>query len=140
MDNDILCEYIVSNHAGYEFVYNEDDDYYYSSNTGIHNSYSLAKVTFVTNTGKLYVDCTGQGESNCDFGIVSNLDTVLTSSNATDNATAVKKSFAGLGTYSQTVEFDIDDENEHFIYIKYRKDGSVNTGSDNLKFRIRFEE
>lgn len=140
MDNDILCEYSVSNPAGYEFVYNEDDDYYYSSNTGIHNSYSLAKVTFVTNTGKLYVDCTGQGESNCDFGIVSNLDTVLTSSNATDNATAVKKSFAGLGTYSQTVEFDIDDENEHFIYIKYRKDGSVNTGSDNLKFRIRFEE
>ena len=28
---------------------------------------------------------------------------------------------------------------EHFIYLKYRKDGSVHTGSDNFKFRIRFE-
>lgn len=56
-----------------------------------------------------------------------------------DSGVAVKKSFVGYGTYNMTLEYDVDDTEEHFIYLKYRKDGSVHTGSDNFKFRIRFE-
>ena len=52
---------------------------------------------------------------------------------------AVKKSFVGYGTYNMTLEYDVDDTEEHFIYLKYRKDGSVHTGTDNFKSRIRFE-
>ena len=51
----------------------------------------------------------------------------------------VKKSFYGRGKYTETVEYDIFDFEEHFIYIKYRKDGSVNTGADSIRFRVRFE-
>ena len=94
---------------------------------------------FTTNPGKLYVDCMGQGETNCDFGIVSNLDCTLQSNTNADSGVAVKKSFVGYGTYNMTLEYDVDDTEEHFIYLKYRKDGSVHTGSDNFKFRIRFE-
>lgn len=139
MDRDYYCEFEVNNPAGYAFEYSGEDEYYYSSNTGVHGSYALAKVTFVTSTGKLYVDCTGQGEANYDYGIVSKLDTVLGSSNAVDNSNIVQRNFYGLGTYEETVEFNVDDEEEHFIYIKYRKDGSGNVGKDYMKFRIRFE-
>lgn len=139
MDRDYNCEFEVGNPAGYAFEYSGEDEYYYSSNTGVHGSYALAKVTFVTSTGKLYVDCTGQGEANYDYGIVSKLDTVLSSSNSVDNASLLQRNFYGLGTYTETVEFDVDDEEEHFIYIKYRKDGSGNVGQDYMKFKIRFE-
>lgn len=139
LDYVVVSEYEVTTPAGYEFVYNEDDEYYYSSNTGIHGSYALAKVRFLTTSGKLYVDCTGQGEANYDYGIVSKLDTVLSSSNTVDTGAMLQKTFYGLGTYTQTVEFDIEDAEEHFIYIKYRKDGSGNVGLDYMKFRIRFE-
>ena len=56
-----------------------------------------------------------------------------------NSGVAVKKSFVGYGTYNMTLEYDVDDTEEHFIYLKYRKDGSVHTGTDNFKFRIRFE-
>lgn len=138
IDHDVIAQYEVTHPGGYEFVL-RDDGYYESTNKGINSSYSLAKVYFTTNTGKLYVDCMGQGETNCDFGIVSNLDCTLQSNTNADSGVAVKKSFVGYGTYNMTLEYDVDDTEEHFIYLKYRKDGSVHTGSDNFKFRIRFE-
>ena len=138
LDHDVITQYEVTHPGGYEFVL-RDDGYYESTNKGINSSYSLAKVYFTTNTGKLYVDCMGQGETNCDFGIVSNLDCTLQSNTNADSGVAVKKSFVGYGTYNMTLEYDVDDTEEHFIYLKYRKDGSVHTGSDNFKFRIRFE-
>ena len=138
IDHDVIAQYEVTHPGGYEFVL-RDDGYYESTNKGINSSYSLAKVYFTTYTGKLYVDCMGQGETNCDFGIVSNLDCTLQSNTNVDSGVAVKKSFVGYGTYNMTLEYDVDDTEEHFIYLKYRKDGSVHTGSDNFKFRIRFE-
>ena len=99
----------------------------------------LCKVRFVTTTEKIYIDCIGEGEANYDYGILSNLDMILTSSNSADNGNMVKKSFHGRGKYTETVEYDIFDFEEHFIYIKYRKDGSVNTGADSIRFRVRFE-
>ena len=138
IDHDVLTQYEVTHPGGYEFVL-RDDGYYESTNKGINSSYSLTKVYFTTNTGKLYVDCIGQGETNCDFGIVSNLDCTLQSNTNADSGATVKKSFVGYGSYNMTLEYDIDDTEEHFIYLKYRKDGSVHTGTDNFKFRIRFE-
>ena len=51
----------------------------------------------------------------------------------------VKKSFKGLGKYNLTLEYDVEDTEQHFIYLKYRKDGSTNVGKDCMQFRVRFE-
>lgn len=124
--------------SGYAFTLLADG-YYESTNQAVGNSYSLCKVRFATTTEKIYIDCIGEGEANYDYGILSNLDMMLTSSNSADNGNMVKKSFHGRGKYTETVKYDIFDFEEHFIYIKYRKDGSVNTGADSIRFRVRFE-
>lgn len=124
--------------SGYAFAL-LSDGYYESTNQAVNSSYSLCKVRFATTTEKIYIDCIGEGEANYDYGILSNLDMTLTSSNNPDSGTTVKKSFYGRGKYTETVEYDVSDYEEHFIYIKYRKDGSVNTGADSIRFRVRFE-
>ena len=40
----------------------------------------------------------------------------------------------------QTVDYGVLDEGEHYIYIKYRKDGSAASGNDSLQFKVRFEQ
>lgn len=138
VNKDQYCQYEVEAVAGYAFV-EIGEGYYESSNQAVSNSYSLCRVRFKTTTEKIYIDCIGEGEANYDYGILSNLDMVLTSNNNPDTGTTVKKSFYGRGKYTETVEYDVSDFEEHFIYIKYRKDGSVNTGADSLRFRVRFE-
>ena len=78
------------------------------------------------------------GEGGCDFGIVSNLDCTLALNVNIDSGTSVKRNFAGSpDRKEETLEFEIPDEEEHFIYLKYRKDGSVNRGADSLRFKVR---
>ena len=96
-------------------------------------------MEFISYTGKIFIDCNGEGESNYDFGIVSDIDKTLTATSAADTGSNVKKSFKGLGKYNLTLEYDVEDTEQHFIYLKYRKDGSTNVGKDCLQFRVRFE-
>lgn len=140
IDRDITFEYTVTNISSpYGFVL-LDDGYYQSNNQNVNNSYSLCRVDFTTNAEKLFVDCVGGGEANYDFGILSKIDTALSSSNSVDNSTLVQKSFYGNASYDQTVEYDVPDAEPHFIYIKYRKDSSSSVGMDCLKFKLKTEE
>lgn len=125
--------------ASYGFALN-DAGYYESSNQGVTSSYSLCKVTFNTQGYyTLYLDCINDGESNYDFGILSQVDTTLNLSFVEDSAN-VFKSFKGLsGTEVQTVDYGVPNAGEHFIYVKYKKDGSGDTGSDSLQFKVRME-
>jgi hypothetical protein len=142
MDSVVAGEYEVVALGGtaYEFTLDADEYYYVSSNKGKASSYAMCKVKFTTSTGKMYLDCVGGGEANYDFGIVSTLDNTLVSSNSIDSGTTVKKSFYGLGSYTQTIEYQVEDKEEHFVYVKFRKDNSVDTSPDCLKFHVRFDE
>ena len=52
----------------------------------------------------------------------------------------VFKSFRGQQSPDiVSVVYDGGDPLEHFIYVKYRKDSSVNKNYDSLQFKIRFE-
>ena len=74
-----------------------------------------------------------------DYGILSRIDTTLTLSNAADS-TNVQQSFSGMQSNSiQIVDYGIPAAGEHYVYIKYRKDGSAYGGNDSLQFKIRFE-
>jgi hypothetical protein len=136
------CDYSVEaiDGAAYGFTLN-DAGYYESQNKGVGNSYAVCKVNFFSNgiyTMKL--NCINSGESNYDFGILSDVDTTLTLSNAEDSSN-VFKSFKGLSsTEVQTVDYGFIPEGDHFIYIKFRKDGSSNSGNDSLQFVIEFAE
>lgn len=135
--HDILLEYDVTDMGGRGFVKN-DDGSYESACQGAHNSYAVCKLTFCTSAPILYIDCVSDGEGNYDFGIVSNLDCTLALNANSDSGTSVKRNFAGSpDRKEETLEFEIPDEEEHFIYLKYRKDGSASRGADSLRFKVR---
>ena len=129
----------VTNPSGYAFKQNSAG-FWESQNWGIHSSYALAKVSFtLTNTADVVFDVINYAESSCDFGIFSNLNTTLTSSYSADT-TNVKQSFSGKQTANvQSVLYENTAPGTYYIYVKYRKDGSVNTNNDSLQFKLATE-
>lgn len=130
---------VTKPHSGsYTFALNSKG-YYESNNKGVSNSYALCKLTFFApRLGTLTLSCINYAESNYDFGILSNIDTTLTASSSADS-TNVKKSFQGSSSSSvQTVTYTNVSAGEHYIYIKYRKDGSVNSNNDSLQFKVSY--
>lgn len=132
-------DYTVSFVSGYNFTKNAAG-FYESQNFGMHNSYALAKVTFNLKTaGDVIFDVINYAESSYDFGIFSNIDATLTTSSSADNSN-VYKSFSGLQSPNIThVIYNNVSAGEHFVYVKYKKDGSANAGYDSLQFRLATE-
>lgn len=132
--------YTVSDISGasYGFKLNSNG-YYESQNKGIDSSYAICRVDF-HGTDKIIFDCINYAESNYDFGILSNIDSTLSLSNSEDSSAVVFKSFRGQQSPDiVSVVYDGGDPQDHFIYVKYRKDNSVNRDYDSLQFKIRFE-
>jgi len=123
----------------YGFIMNSNG-YYVSNNKGISRSYALCKLKiFAPYDCTMYLDCINSGENDYDYGILSNLNTELSSSHSADSTSNVYKSFKGLSSTSiQTISYAIP-AGEHFIYIKFIKDGSGNNNYDSLQFKVRFE-
>lgn len=130
--------------APYMFTLN-DGGYYESANKGINSSYAMVKIAIKNVKGKkVYIDCINSGESNTDFGILSEVNKELLLNNTIDTAN-VKKSFKGLSsTEIQTVEYNdaitTGASETCSIYVKFRKDGSGSAGNDSLQFKVRFGE
>ena len=124
--------------ASYGFSLNSSG-YYESTNKGVNNSASVCVVTLnITSLCDVVFSCINYAESNYDFGILSNLDTTLTTTNKADS-TNVKKSFKGSSKSSvQTVTYSSVSAGTHTIYVKYRKDSSVNSNNDSFQFKISF--
>ncbi len=121
----------------YGFFLN-DSGYYESNNNGVHNSYSLCQVDiYAVSTMTLTFTIINYAESNYDFGIFSNLNTKLSESNTADT-TGVKQSYKGMSqSGTQTLTYSVS-QGSHYIQIKYRKDGSANSGNDSLQFKFSF--
>ena len=124
--------------ATYGFELNANN-YYESTNKGKPSSYSLCKLVFVT-TEKiktLQLECINSGESNYDFGILSNIDTTLSLSSSEDSSTNTYKSFKGKSsTKPVVITYPETTVGEHFIYIKYKKDSGGDNGNDSLQFKV----
>ena len=120
------------------FILN-DNDFYESQNKGKGVSYAICKVNIIAERDcTMYVDCINYAEANRDYGILSKLDKTLNLNSSADTIN-VEKTFKGSSSSSiQTVSYDIP-LGEHFIYIKFIKDKSGNTGNDSLQFKIRLE-
>ena len=103
------------------------------SNKGINNTAAICTITIEGyDNFKLYVR--SNGESCCDYAVVSNLDCTL--SNNTTSGTNVKMTTYNKATSSTNitnytlVEFSDIDGSLHTIQVMYRKDGSATSGTD----------
>lgn len=124
--------------ATYGFELN-DNDYYESTNKGKNSSYAICKVNIAAPIDTtMYVDCINYAEAGYDYGILSNLNTALSSSAYADTS-GIYYNFKNKSSSNvQTVTYDIP-AGEHFIYIKFIKDSGGNSSNDSLQFKIRFE-
>lgn len=123
--------YSVTNISTTYGFFLQSDGYYKSSNANANNSYSLCRVTFVGD-GLATIQWKYEGETCCDYGVVSKINTGLTLSTSDNSSDYVQKI---TSNFLYTFNFTDGD----FIDIKYRKDGSVNTGTDCLQFMITLE-
>ena len=124
--------------ASYGFELNSNN-YYESKNKGVDNSYAICRVKLNLSTkARVIFNCINYAESNYDYGLLGNVDTALTLSASADSSVA--KSFKGSSQSAvQTFAYSIE-EGEHFIDVKYRKDGSVNNNNDTLQFTVEIQE
>lgn len=111
------------------------DGYYTSQNAGVANSYAYGgfKFTFTKPT-QVKFRCISYGESGYDYGLMSNLDTSLSSDNTADS-TGVYHSFKGESSATpQTFSMTIPAGN-HYVSFKYIKDGSNDKNGDYFKVK-----
>ena len=76
-----------------------------------------------------------------DFGTISELDKTLLLSNELDYSpdSNIHNMLYYFNTELVTTkEYNDIDEQEHFIYIKYRKDAGKDSFNDSLQFKVRF--
>lgn len=124
----------------YGFALNSDG-YYESQNQGQSSSYAVCQVSVTTPGGySVYVDCISYGESNFDYGILSEIGNSLALSSSADSS-GVKTSFKGNQSASvQTVDYGALNAGTYSFYAKYIKDSSVDSNNDSLQFKVRFVE
>lgn len=106
-----------------------------STNNGVANSCSYAFIFFkiqdINRFRGIKFFINQSSEKNFDFGLISVLDSPLKPTSAVDTINILDNLKGKDGDI--TKEYIISDSNIHFITIKYRKDGSGNTGSDALQ-------
>ena len=102
-----------------------------SQNYHIQSSYAWAKLSFtLPRAGRLVVTCANNGESTYDFGLISQIDQELAKSTTADSSTTIlKKSFSNQQVVEDVVYEDVP-AGQHFITVKYKKDGSADQGMD----------
>ena len=121
----------------YPFELNTND-YYESTNKGHDSSYSYATLNY-EGFENLVLECINSGESNYDYGIISQPDVLLSESYEDDGATGSTKVFKNFKGESSTNPVQItipSDKGSHFITIKFRKDSSQAQGNDSLQFKV----
>jgi hypothetical protein len=82
--------------------------------------------------GTLYLDWYIESESCCDKGSISSIDSTTYPTNQVYAGNS--SSTPNTGTLSFPISVG-----ESFIYLKYRKDGSVDHGIDAFRVTFRFE-
>ncbi len=116
---------------GYGFKTNSAG-YLESQNKGVASSYSMVKIRFYASASGIFtIKYISSGESSYDYAIFSNLDSALQANNMED--TSYFKSAKGEpSTAEKSVTYSVS-SGWHDIYVKYRKDGSVNNGNDSVQ-------
>lgn len=104
--------------------------YWESNNKGVHNSYALCKLVIQNPQGKnVTLHYWNNAESRYDYSCISARNTSLSLSTTIDG----KNSFTNTSGYST---YSLGTSKDGWYHIKYRKDGSTNSGNDSLRFYV----
>lgn len=134
-DADISLNEVVNEYQ-YGFIENSSG-YYASNNKGIHNSFAYCRVRFIVhNQTDLSISYINSGESNYDYGLFSNLDTDLIADVNNTSTNVYKSCYGQSSTDVKTLIYNQVPVGEHYITIKFRKDGSSSSGNDSLQFKL----
>ena len=121
--------------ASYGFTMNSSG-YYESTNKGKASSTSLCVVNM-----DLPVECTvkfkviNYAESTYDYGLLSNIDTTLSTSASADSTNVYWSGKNNNDSYEQTVTYTIP-SGSHFVCAKYFKDSYTDSNNDSLQFKV----
>lgn len=121
-----------------EYTFSQTSDGYYTSqNAGVASSYALGGFVFnfaIATT--ITIRCISYGEATCDYGIVSALDTTLSSANELDSSGVLYAFSASSDTSATYKDLTLTvPRGRHYITCKYIKDGSVNKNGDYFKIK-----
>lgn len=134
---DLSTDVTISNPSSSSYTFAlTDSGYIESNNKSMNSTYAYAKLTFTLaqQISHLYVDYVSSGENNCDYGTISKIDTSLTQSTSDDSTSNYQGMFKGqASTETKTLDFGAVSAGEHFITIKFKKDGSASSGNDSLR-------
>lgn len=122
--------------AAYGFNLNSSG-YYESTNKAQSSTAALCRINF-TAVGKttLTISYINFAESSYDFGMFSKLDTALAIDGTEDAAALLELNLRGKQSASvNTVTYKVP-KGDHFIDVKFKKDGSVDKDNDSLQFKI----
>lgn len=131
--------YTVKNISTKGFELN-DNQFYESTCKGISNGYSLCKVIFNNEQEETFkISYINSSEAAYDYGMFGNVDQDFSNNNSDEGKTGSQKVKLNCKGQSSTdtkeLEYTIP-AGEHYIYIKYKKDGGGNEGNDSLQFKI----
>ena len=107
------------------------EGYTFTSNTISSNVTTIERIYFsVSEPTDITFTIDQSSEPCCDYLIISKLDNGVTNSTSTGSSSPNYAHWSGKTT--GTISMTVSDTNEHFISLMYRKDGSVNSGRDNV--------
>lgn len=124
--------------SAYTFV-GTGGGYYESNNKGKINTYAYAKITFNVeeDLSDLQISYVNSGESSYDYGTISKIDTDLGMSISDDASTLYAGYFKGASsTDTKTLSLGAVTAGEHYITVKFRKDGGGDQDNDSLRIMM----
>lgn len=137
-DPNITYRVVPLGNATYGFELN-DDGYYESQNKGKTNSYAICRIHLnIKQSCDVIFDVINYGEAGYDYGIFGNLNSPLTLSTTADSSS--KKKFSTSADSSVNVvnlTYSGVSAGDHYIDVKFIKDGSGNNGNDSIQFKIQ---
>lgn len=127
-----ISQMSLSNY-GYGFEVNAAG-YLESQNKGVNNSYAMVKIAFTAEkaSASFSIKYISYGESNFDYAIFGNLDQTLTESYTADS-TYYKRTYGEASPDEKIITYSNISSGRHFIYVKFRKDGSGHYNNDSLQ-------
>lgn len=127
--------------ASYGFFENGDSVWQYQSrNTAVSNSAAVGRIYIRANGfDPVYVDAYSFGESTYDYCILGTMDGPALSTSNTSDSSNVALTTSGYQMQVRTYSCGVLSAGWHYIYIKYRKDGSVDSATGDVGyFNVRF--
>ena len=128
--------------ASYGFNLNNNTGYYVSTNNGVNNSASVARLNLDFESDCLVtIQYINYAEANYDYGMFGKLDTEVAttgltagsnSSSPSDSTSNYQLAMASNSSSTQTITYEVP-MGQHFIDIKYGKDDASDSGNDNLQ-------